>query len=40
MKFDYFSQIFEILALAQGLIIGAYFIPKKKNNKVTMLGFF
>lgn len=40
MKFESISQVIEIIGLAQGLIIGGYFILKKNNKNINLLGFF
>jgi AraC-like DNA-binding protein len=40
MKIESVSQVIEIIGLAQGLIIGGYFILKKNNRNINILGFF
>jgi AraC-like DNA-binding protein len=40
MKFESISQVIEIIGLAQGLIIGCYFILKRNNKEIKLLGLF
>lgn len=40
MRFESISQVIELIGLAQGLIIGCYFILKKNNRNINFLGFF
>lgn len=40
MKFESISQVIEIIGLAQGLIIGSYFVLKRNNKDINLLGFF
>lgn len=40
MKFESISQLIEIICLAQGLIIGCYFILERKNRSINFLGLF